>query len=140
MHYAAQVGAGIVILALLEVPTCAPDLHSLDANGRTPLHVIAKAPIKTITTAVEAMIAAGASVSAEDSNGFTPLHAAAKAGSTAMTKMLVQAGAVTEAQNHAGKTALDIARAKQHREVVEFLGGQFKKKKWYQVPGAIMSS
>jgi serine/threonine-protein phosphatase 6 regulatory ankyrin repeat subunit C len=51
----------------------------------------------------------------------TPLHAAAKAGSAAMVKALLEAGAEPSLKDASDETALLLAAANGHREVVALL-------------------
>lgn len=132
LHRAAAVGHVGVLKVLMERPEVLPDLQvhcNLDACR--PLHYLAQVVDEEIAEVGNAMIASGANVAgtaAEDVQGSTPLHHAARAGSVSMVKLLIMYGAVMEAQNHAGKTPSDLANAKQHREIVELLGGKFEKK------------
>lgn len=129
LHKAASVGHVGVLNVLMDRPEVLPDLQvRYNLDGCTPLHYLAEVTNEQIAAVGEAMIEAGASFTAEDVKGSTPLHHAAEKGSLAMAKLLVLSGAVTEAQNHAGKTPSDLANAKQHKEIVELLGGQFQKK------------
>lgn len=126
LHRAATVGHIDILNALLERPEAQVDLQGTDIEGCTPLHYLSQIKNEQVTTVGDAMITKGASITAEDAKGNTPLHYAAKAGSMVMVQLLVRWGAVTEAQNRAGKTPSDLAN--QYREIVEFLGGKFKKK------------
>ena len=51
----------------------------------------------------------------------TPLWAAARNGHASTVLVLLQAGARVDAKNKWGETALDIAKEKQHAEVVAIL-------------------
>ena len=131
LHRASSVGDAGVLNVLMERSEVLKDVQvQHDSDGCTPLHYLAEVTNDDIITAADAMIAAGATISVEDAKGNTPLHHAAKAGSLVMVKRLVNAGAVIEAQNQQGKTPSDVANAKQHKEIVAFLGGTFKKK-WH---------
>jgi uncharacterized protein YfaQ (DUF2300 family) len=48
-----------------------------------------------------------------------------------MAKKLLEHGATMHLQNHAGKTALDVALKEKNWEVVECLGGR-KKSRWWR--------
>ena len=56
-----------------------------------------------------------------DSDGNTVLMEAAKAGQLEMVQALVAAGADVGIRNQRGLTALDMAKAKRHKEVMDFL-------------------
>ena len=56
-----------------------------------------------------------------DSGGNTVLMEAAKAGQLEMVQALVAAGAEVGIKNQRGLTALDMAKAKRHKDVMEFL-------------------
>ncbi|KAK4497185.1 hypothetical protein PRZ48_011635 [Zasmidium cellare] len=132
---AAQVGDGQIICLLLSVPEVQQHVNTTEAGtGRTALHLIADKPHDDIIIAEDALVSAGANVNATDSDWSTPLHAAAKAGSAYYTSRLMYVGTDIGWRNESGKTALNVAVKKGHREVVEVLGGRLeKKKKWYQL-------
>jgi len=52
---------------------------------------------------------------------FTLLQVAARQGSVEMAKLLIEHGADVKATNDNGDTALKIARANQHSEMVDYL-------------------
>ena len=64
----------------------------------------------------------GADVHYKDIRGQTPLHKAALMGSTAVTRVLVEAGASLSAVDNAGKTTHDLAQdnVKKLLQVVTF--------------------
>jgi ankyrin repeat protein len=49
---------------------------------------------------------------------------AAEAGNVRVVKVLLAAGARTQARHHNGSTAMDFARAGNHHEVIRMLSGQ----------------
>jgi ankyrin repeat protein len=51
--------------------------------------------------------------------GTTPLHRAAAKNHLAIAKWLLRAGADPKARDAAGKTAIELAREKEHEKVVE---------------------
>ena len=103
-------------------------MNRTDTQGRTCLHILANATATDIFDLLDLLIDNGADVGIEDKTGSTPLHEAAKAGSSVMVSSLLHYRADEHVQNHAGKTPLDLAKAKRHKEVVEILGGTLKKK------------
>ena len=73
-----------------------------------------------------------ASLDAKDNHGFTPLPLVVTAGSPMMISNLVDIGAYEYAQNNAGKTRLDLAKAKRTKEVVNIIGGEPKKRRYWR--------
>jgi len=74
------------------------------------------------TSTVLVLLQAGARVDAKDKlNGATPLSVAAEYGHKDNVLTLLQAGARVDAKDKWGETALDIAKEKQHAEVVAIL-------------------
>jgi len=71
--------------------------------GRTELHYAAN---EGDFAKVEALIAAGGSVTLADDNGWTPLHFAAQANSLPIAKVLLAAGAPVDPQDSHGNTPL----------------------------------
>ena len=63
---------------------------------------------------------------ATDNDGNTPLHDAAWTGDKKMAKILIKAGSDPKAKNNAGKTPLDIARERGHRDMVQALKRQLR--------------
>lgn len=128
-----------VVATLLQDYSGADDIHYQDTNGRGILHILSNLSVGNILENVDLLIKHGADVHLEDNSGSTPLHEAAKVGSVTMIERLLANGAMPNALNHAGKTPLDIAQAKRHRESVEFLGGtlEVKKSRWFGGGGKI---
>jgi ankyrin repeat protein len=71
--------------------------------GRTELHYAAS---EGDVAKVEALVAAGSSVTIADDNGWTPLHFAAQANSLPIAKALLAAGAAVDQQDSQGNTPL----------------------------------
>ncbi|RSM07682.1 hypothetical protein CDV31_008462 [Fusarium ambrosium] len=96
------------------------DINFIDPNlGRTPL-------LAAIANGHEAvarhLIEAGALVNIEDANFETPLIMAAKDGRISLVKLVLDAGADIDAKGwYYGMTALSLAAAKGHTDVVELL-------------------
>ncbi|KAK3281038.1 hypothetical protein CYMTET_11150 [Cymbomonas tetramitiformis] len=66
----------------------------------------------------------GSAAQEERKCGWTPLHLAARRGCRSSVRELIAFGAELSSQTPEGKTALDVARALQHDECVEFLSLQ----------------
>jgi len=67
---------------------------------------------RSVEGTVNALVGAGASVTAADRTGNTPLHAAAQSGNVAMIQLLVERGAKLDAKNNGGFMPLDLAMGK----------------------------
>lgn len=78
----------------------------IDRMGRTELHYAAN---EGDFAKVEALIAAGSSVTLPDDNGWTPLHFAAQANSLSIAKVLLAAGASVDPPDSHGNTPLGRA-------------------------------
>ncbi|KAL6709615.1 hypothetical protein ACN47E_001043 [Coniothyrium glycines] len=97
-------------------------------KGDTILHQLARSSISD-THVIELLFDYGIDVEIENVRGSVALHCAAESGNLSVAKKLLLEGAATRGQNHAGKTPLDYARRGRHREIVELLGGQMKKRR-----------
>lgn len=129
---AAQVGDGATIAALLKDSEVIKDINECDWNGRNAISLLADSSSIDILAVADQLVEAGIDVNAEDYGGSAPLHHAAKNGSAFLTSLLLSEGALEMVQNRKGQTPLDLAQSGRHKEVVELLGGQLKKKKkWY---------
>ena len=69
------------------------------------------------------LIDAGADANSRESGGFTPLHAAAENGDAEMVRVLLSRGADRALTDDSGRTAADLARARDAVEVTALLGG-----------------
>ena len=114
------------------------DVNARDADGKSPLHWVAKASLETITTLLEAggdvnardyldrtplhfvsatstpenvalLLGAGAEVNARTANDWTPLHGVAKFGIPENIMILLDAGADATARTEMGETSLQFA-------------------------------
>lgn len=83
-----------------------------------PLHV---AIAKDAPDIVEALIQAHADPNRICALGYTPLMTAAAKGNLVLCKRLVQAGATIDIHDEYGDTALTIAKALGHQDIVNFL-------------------
>jgi ankyrin repeat protein len=72
---------------------------------------------------VRLLIEKGARVNVVQERDFTPLHEAAGQGNRAMTELLIEAGADPSARTADGHTPADIAEARQHRDMADWLRG-----------------
>ncbi|KAM0425303.1 hypothetical protein ACHAPT_009359 [Fusarium lateritium] len=89
-----------------------------DVNGGTPLHLAAQ---HGLLEAAQALINAGADVSAMDKKERQPLHKACLEGHAELVALLLRKGANIEAKQHHHATPLDEACWKGHIGVVELL-------------------
>jgi hypothetical protein len=95
------------------------DLEAAGADGCTALYLAANGGH---ADAVRALAEAGANVNAVAARTeYSALHAAAQCGHAAVVRALLEAGADGTLLTKAGKTALQIARRKQHADVVQAL-------------------
>ena len=95
------------------------DVNTKDALGRTPLHISAE---KGYDDVVIFLVENGADVNFTDANGNTPLiFIIHKTGNLEITKRLIAKGAVINAQNRTGETALMYAAWRGYSKIVEFL-------------------
>ena len=113
LHVAATVEHPAITRLLLEsgVPVGA----RIKKGGWTPLHVAAA---NGHAETAKALLDGGADVNAKASADFTPLHVAAwynRLG--AATSVLMQHGADPEAKTEKGRTAVELARHKDHSGV-----------------------
>jgi ankyrin repeat protein len=78
---------------------------------------------KSGTSAIQALLEAGADVNEANDRGWTPLHAAAYSNQTKVAALLIEKGAALDAEAHgAGGTPLIAALFWGHREVADLLG------------------
>ncbi|RSL89785.1 hypothetical protein CEP51_001065 [Fusarium floridanum] len=100
--------------------TYGADINFIEPNlGRTPLLAATSNGHEAVA---RHLIEAGARVNIEDTNSETPLIMAAKDGRISMVKLLLNAGADIDAKGwYYGMTALSLAAAKGHTDIVEFL-------------------
>ena len=95
------------------------DMNVKDALGRTPLHIAAE---KGYADVVIFLVENGADVNLTDAKGNTPLiFIIHKTGNLEIVKGLLAKGAVVNAQNRTGETALMYAAWRGHPEIVRLL-------------------
>ena len=92
------------------------DLEARDWFGRSPLHVLARAPLTNLGTEATLRLTSlllrhGANVNSIDNDYDHPtlLHAAASSAHSSMVTLLVKAGASVHARNINGHSPLDVA-------------------------------
>lgn len=105
IHDAAREGSGDEVRRLLKAAPKQREART--AQGSTPLHLAATNPD---TSAMLALIAAGADVMARDNDGATPLHMAAYASRPRNTRILLEAGADPQAKTDNGRDPGSLAR------------------------------
>ncbi len=91
---------------------------AVDENGWTDLHYVA---LLNRPDLVEALLDAGADVSAKGSGDWTPLHLSAEKNAAEAATALIAGGANLNAKNSNGDTPLQIARSRSSQEVLEVL-------------------
>ena len=121
LHYPAFFGVGDAAVASRALLDAGADVNARSANRFSVL------PIHSATAGnhddvVAVLIDAGADVNATQRHGWTPLHGAAQNGSVASVERLLAAGADPAARNDDGTTAIELAQAAGHEEIVARLG------------------
>ncbi len=114
--YAAFFGHADTVKELLD---CGADVNACGSNGVTAL-------LAALQNAANANIArllmdCGADVNAADGQGLTPLMTAIYADSLEMTLYLLNKGADVNIKNSKGWTALDLAKQKEDRKMIQAL-------------------
>ncbi|XP_047325498.1 protein VAPYRIN-like [Impatiens glandulifera] len=97
------------------------ELDCRDKDGRTALHLAAS---KGNESCVRLLVSAGADVNARSKDGRTALYRAAANGNRRMVEMLIEMGAdptICTIEHHHSRSAIDAAREKGHKEVMEIL-------------------
>lgn len=113
LHLAAEAGYDLVMEALLEAGA---DIAASDSNGFQPVHWAT-----TQVTALAVLLSHDCNLSAQARDLSTPLHHAATEGKLDVVKWLVQNGADCAIKDKDGRTPVDRAKKKKHRDVVDFL-------------------
>ena len=112
IHDAARVGSGADVAAQLKAQPASRDQRT--QQGSTPLHLAATNPD---TSALKALIAAGADCNARDLDGLTPLHMAAYTQNARHARLLLECGADPYAKTNAGRDPTSMARKTMSNEV-----------------------
>ena len=105
IHDAAREGSGNDVTRVLKADPKHRDART--ALGSTPLHLAATNPD---TSAMKALIAAGADPNARDNEGATPLHMAAYSSRPKNTQLLLDAGSDPLAKTDNGRDPGSMAR------------------------------
>lgn len=105
IHQVAREGSGAELSRLLKADPNLRDVRT--ALGSTPLHLAAMNPD---SSAMTALLAAGADPNARDHEGSTPIHMAAYASRAPYTLILLNAGADPLLKNNLGRDATAMAR------------------------------
>ncbi|KAH7067922.1 ankyrin repeat-containing domain protein [Paraphoma chrysanthemicola] len=141
LFIAVLMGHSRIVRLLVEEYSADEDATKVDRMGRGLLHHLACSLPGTLDDIVDILFGLKLVVNAEDNNGNTPLHDAARMGNIGVVKKLLEHGATPHAQNHRGKTPLDLAKAEgygevdlvkaeRYREIIECLGGTYRKNWW----------
>lgn len=112
IHDAARMGSGKDIVRILKADPQARDARTV-AQGSQPIHLAATNPD---TSALKALIAAGADPNARDNDASTPLHMAVYTQKVEHTQLLLDAGADPKAKNNLGRDVLSLARKQMANE------------------------
>lgn len=95
------------------------DVHAINVRGQTPLHLAAMTDNVDV---VRMLVDGGANIDVSDhGSNIRPLHNAAKNGCTNVCEFLLKHGADMDAQTAEGDTALLLASANKHIDVVSLL-------------------
>ncbi|KAJ3016338.1 UNVERIFIED_CONTAM: Set3 complex subunit with deacetylase activity, meiotic-specific repressor of sporulation proteins, partial [Siphonaria sp. JEL0065] len=106
----------VIMVANKAIPYSA--INNTDRSGRTPLFKVSGLGD---TTAVTALIRAGADVNAKDHAGWSPIHEACLEGQLQTATQLITYGADVNALGFENQTPLHDAVASNHYDVVELL-------------------
>ena len=119
LHLAAFFGHADAAEALLEHGADPAVVSRHEFVKVTPLHsAVASEGAEDVQT-VDVLLAHGAPVNAGVEGGHTPLHSAAYNGNGAIVERLLAHGANPAAAKDDGKTPLDLARERQHEDVLK---------------------
>ncbi|MBX6360824.1 MAG: ankyrin repeat domain-containing protein [Acidobacterium ailaaui] len=118
LHLAAAFSTAEAVTLLVEHGA---HIHQVSHNPlrNQPLHACVS--LNQSVATLSALVEAGADVNATQHGGFTPLIQAAAAGKREMAAILLRSGANPAARCDQGKAAIDYARERAHRDIVELL-------------------
>jgi len=85
------------------------NVHALNSDGATPLHVVARSPWPGSVGVATRLIEHGANIEALNKHGATTLHNACRDGSHQMVTFLINKGAELDALTNEGDTPLHQA-------------------------------
>lgn len=94
---------------------------SVDATNEDGQTALLMAAYEGHAAVIEVLLRSGARVDRPDPSGLTPLMAAAWAGRADAARALLAGGADLSARNRTGQTALDLARYRRQRELIDLL-------------------
>lgn len=112
IHDTARLGSGKDVERILKADPAM--LEARTQHGSTPLHLAATNPD---SSALRALLAAGAEVNVRDNEGLTPLHMTAYTQNARNAELLLQAGADPYAKTNAGRDPTSMARKTRSDEV-----------------------
>lgn len=124
LHYASLGGHVEVIEFLIEHGA---DVYACDKAGETPLHLAAR---RCREKAADTLLKNGADVNATNKLGQTPLILAASQGPSApeldaqiarFSRQLLEHGAATDTKDNEGRSALDYAVLREHKQTAGLL-------------------
>jgi uncharacterized protein len=95
-----------------------PNLAARNAMNVAAIHAAAASQSLAI---VRLLIDAGADVNQRQESGFAPLHEAAATGQLELVRLLLDHGADRSATTADGRTALDMAKKENHRDIEQLL-------------------
>lgn len=121
--YAAYFAHDDVVRTLLD---SGADVNACGNNGITALMAALQNPAGEMIARL--LIANGANVNASDGQGLTPLMTAVYTENIEMTSFILEKGADVNFKSSQGWTALDLAKQKEHRQLIQLLhqAGCFK--------------
>lgn len=118
LHLAAYFGYASVVVRLLRAGASHAAL-SRNEQGNTALHAALAG--RREMPVVTALLAGGSDSDAIDAQAYRPLHLAASRGDQGAVELLLACGATRDAKTNDGRTAADLAAAKSHPDVAEWL-------------------